>query len=89
MSTPADHSRRYRDDLSASARALRLDQARRASREAVAYHPTHPGWGRLAAAVRDLDATPGDPPALMGLDDLDPDMGELLAARVRTNGDDQ
>lgn len=54
----------------------------------LAYHLTHPGWGRLAAAVRDLDATPGDPPALIGLEDLDPDIvAELLPTRARLNGD--
>jgi len=37
----------------------------------------------LLARLRDLDRAPGDPPALSGLDDLDPDMAELLAARDR------
>lgn len=46
---------------------------------ALAFHPRHPGWLRLITA---LDTEPGDPPALMGLDDLDPDVVNALAHRT-------
>lgn len=60
----------------------------------LAYHPTHPGWRRLLAAVVANEHAPGHPEALTGLDDtldgLDPDvLAELLPARTRLNGDDQ
>jgi len=37
----------------------------------VSYHPTHPGWRRLLDDILALDQQPGDPVALMGLDDAD------------------
>ena len=51
----------------------------------LAYLPSHPGWSRLAAALRDLEATPGDPPALMGMDDHDEDVDTALAHRLDRN----
>jgi len=51
----------------------------------VLDHPTRTRILNLLRAIEDL---PGDPPALMGLDDLDPDVvGELLPTRARLNGD--
>ena len=44
--------------------------------------PEQPRRG-LLARLRDHERMPGDPPAIFGLDDLDPDMAELLAARDR------
>lgn len=48
----------------------------------VSYHPTHPGWGRLAAAILANEATPGDPEALSGIGDVDEDVAVELAHRT-------
>ena len=44
------------------------------------------GWARhrAAASQATADRLLGPVPAVMGLDDLDPDMAELLAARDRS-----